>query len=243
MRFYIFLIAVLCCAAGASVAGASQPGSETALTGPSVRLLDCDKVAREALFRGAMRRVGGTERMRLRFTLLQRAPGERFTRVRAPGLSRWKRSRRGVRRFAHRQRVRGLGDGLEYRARVDFHWIGKDGDVIRRRRASSRVCSLVEPLPNLRVTAIDRIAGGTGERYSVTVENSGKAAAPRSALRVGVDGKPQARVPVPALQPGESAVVKAAGPRCVTRVRATVDPDARVAESREGDNSLLRGCP
>ena len=244
MRFYIFFIAVLCCAAGASVAGASQPPvSEMALKGASVRLLDCDKVAREAVFRGAMRRVRGTRRMRLRFTLLQRAPGQSFTRVRAPGLSRWKRSRRGVRRFAHRQRVRGLSDGLEYRTRVDFHWIGEGGHLLRRRRVSSRVCSLVEPLPNLTVTAIDGIAEGTGERYSVTVENSGKAASPQSALRVGVDSKPQAPVPVPALQPGESAVVSTTGPRCGTRVRATVDPDALVPESREGDNSLLRGCP
>ena len=243
MRFYIFFIAVLCCAAGASVAGASQPAPEAALRGASARLLDCDEVAREALFRGAMQRVRRTERMRLRFTLLQRTPGERFTRVRAPGLSRWKRSRRGVRRFAHRQRVRGLGDGLEYRTRVDFHWIGEDGHVIRRRRVNSRVCSLVEPLPNLRVTAIDGIAAGAGERYSVTVENSGRAASSTSVVRVGVDSKPQARVPVPALQPGESAVVSATGPRCGAGVRATVDPDALVPESREGDNSLLRGCP
>jgi len=243
VRFYIYLIVVLCCAAGTSVAGASQPASGIALKGASVRLLACDKDAREALFSGAMRRVRGTERMRLRFTLLQRVSGERFTRVRAPGLSRWKRSRRGVRRFVHRQRVRGLSEGLEYRTRVEFRWIAEDGDVIRRRRASSRVCSLVKPLPNLKVTAIGGIAEGTGERYSVTVENSGGGASPQSALRLGVDGKPQLQVPVPALQPGESALVSATGPRCASRVRATVDPDALVPESREGDNSLLRGCP
>ncbi|MDQ3720479.1 MAG: hypothetical protein M3350_06845 [Actinomycetota bacterium] len=215
----------------------------TALNGASVRLLECDEVAREALFRGAMRRVRRAERMMLRFTLLQRAPGERFTRVRAPGLSRWKRSRRGVRRFVHRQRVRGLSAGFEYRMRVDFRWVGKDGGMVRRRRSSSRVCSSVEPLPNLRVTAIDGGAEGSGERYWVTVQNSGRAASPQSALRLTVDGKPQAPVPVPELQPGESALATAVGPRCAGRVRATVDPAGLVLESREGDNSLQRGCP
>ncbi len=243
MRFHILLIVVLCCAASAAVAGASQPAPEMALKGASVRLLDCDEDAREALFRGAMRRVRGTERMRLRFTLLQRARGERFTRVRAPRLRRWKRSRRGVRRFAHRQRVRGLSDGLEYRMRVDFRWFGAGGDVIRRRRASSRVCSQVEPLPNLRVTAADGVAEGTGERYWVTVENPGRAPSPGSGLRLGVEGKPPVSVPVPALGPGEAAVVSPTGPRCTTRLRATVDPDGLVPESNEGDNSLLRGCP
>lgn len=208
-----------------------------------MRLLDCDEDGRQALFRGAMRRVRKTERMRLRFTLLQRAPGERYRRVRAPGLGRWKRSRRGVRRFAHRQRLRGLSDGMEYRTRVDFQWIGRGGDAILRRRASSRVCSLVEPLPNLRVAAIEGLREGGRERYWVTVENSGRAASPESSLGTVVDGKPQARVFVPALQPGGAAVVSTSGPVCATGVRATVDPDRLVAESREGDNSLLRGCP
>ncbi len=243
MRLHIFLIALLCCAVGAGVASASQPVPAIALNGASVRLLDCDEVGRKALFRGAMRRVRKTERMMLRFTLLQRAPGERFRRVRASGLSRWKRSRRGVRRLVHRQRVRGLKVGLEYRMRVDFRWVGEDGRVIRRGRARSRICSLVEPLPNLRVTAIDGGAEGGGERYTVTVQNSGRVASPQSGLRLSVDGKPQAPVPVPALQPGESALASAFGPRCATQVRATVDPDGLVRESREGDNSLLLGCP
>ncbi len=101
-----------------------------------------------------MRRVGGTGRMSMRFTLLQRDPGERFRRVRAPGLCRWQRSRYGVRRFAHRQRVRGLADGSDYRMRVDFRWYGGDGDVIRRRRLTSSDLLAGQLLPNLQVDLV-----------------------------------------------------------------------------------------
>src|SRR5215204_2415752 len=112
MRAYAtFLVAVLCATCvGAAVA--SQPVSTAGAKRAAVRVLSCDRSDQEALFRGSMRRVGGTGRMSMRFTLLQRDPGERFRRVRAPRLSRWKRSRYGVLRFAHRQRVRGLREGL-----------------------------------------------------------------------------------------------------------------------------------
>ena len=127
----------------------------------------------------------------VRFTLLQREPGERFERVRAPGLNRWKRSRRGVRRFAHRQRVRGLSDGRDYRMRVDYRWLDGDGDVIRRRRVNSRTCSLVK-LPNLRVPGIERRPELRGTRYVVGVENAGEVDSPETRAGWASTARPRA---------------------------------------------------
>lgn len=243
MRFWVTFIAAVACATCVGAATASQPLSTAGTKRASVRVLGCDRAEQEAVFRGAMRRLGGAGRMAMRFTLLQRDPGERFRRVRAPGLARWKRSRPGVRRFAHRQRVRGLNEGSDYRMRVDFKWVDGDGHVIRRRRLTSRTCSLAEPLPNLRATAVTGSPEGTGERYTVTVENAGEATSPEAGLRVGVDGKSQGFAVVPGLGPGEATTVSLSGARCGLRVRATVDPAALIRESREGDNVLATGCP
>src|SRR5215210_5904527 len=123
MRFWITFIAAVLCATCVGAATASQPLSTAGTKLASVRVLDCDRTSQEALFRAAVRRVPGTRRMAIRFTLHERDPGDRFRRVRAPGLSRWKKSKIGVRRFAHRQRVRGLSNGSDYRVRVDYRWL------------------------------------------------------------------------------------------------------------------------
>jgi hypothetical protein len=243
MRFYATFIAAVICASCVGAAVASQPLSSAGAKRAAVRVLSCDRSAQEARFRAAMRRVGATGRMSMRFTLLQRDPGERFRRVRAPGLSRWKRSRYGVRRFAHRQRVRGLSAGSDYRMKVDFRWLDSDGDVMRRRRLTSKTCSLAEPLPNLRVVSIRGVPVGTGELYSISVQNAGEMDSPESGLRLGVDGKEPRYASVPGLAPGETATVSLSGARCVYGVRATADPGQQIPESRETDNSLFHGCP
>jgi hypothetical protein len=243
MRFWVTFIAAVACATCVGAATAAQPLSTAGAKRASVRVVGCDRGDQEAVFRGAMRRMSGTGRMAMRFTLLQRDPGERFRRVRAPGLARWKRSRPGVRRFAHRQRVRGLTEGSDYRMRVDFKWLDGDGRAIRRRRLSSRTCSLAELLPNLRATAITGAPEGTGERYAVAVENAGEASSPEAGLRLGVDGSSPVFATVPGLAPGEATTVSVPGARCALRVRATVDPGQLVRESREGDNVLATGCP
>lgn len=242
MRVWVTFIAAVLCSTCVGAATASEPLSTAGTKQASVRVLDCDRGSQEALFRGAMRRVPGTRRMAIRFTLLQRDPGDRFRRVRAPGLSRWKKSRAGVRRFAHRQRVRGLSNGSDYRVRVDYRWLNGEGRVIRRRRLNSRTCSLAI-LPNLRVRGIESTPEGAGTRYAIGVENAGEADSQETSVRLGVDGKGQGFATVPPLAPGESAAVSVSGERCLLRVRAVVDPALSVRESSEGDNAFARGCP
>ena len=242
MRFHIIFIAAVLCASCVGAATASQPLSTAGTKRASVRVLDCDRAGQEALFRAAMRRIAGTRRMAIRFTLLERDPGDRFRRIRAPGLTRWKKSRAGVRRFAHRQRVRGLSNGSDYRVRVDYRWLDGDGRVIRGRRLDSRTCSLAV-LPNLKVSGIESTPEGAGSRYAIGVENAGEAHSPETSVRLGVDGNHQGFATVPPLAPGESAAVSVSGQRCLLRVRAVVDPALSVRESSEGDNVLAHGCP
>ena len=85
MRFHIIFIAAVLCASCVGAAVASEPLSMAGTKHASVRVLECDRDGQEALFRAAMRRDPGTRRMWIRFTLLQRDPGDRFERVRAPG--------------------------------------------------------------------------------------------------------------------------------------------------------------
>ncbi len=242
MRFWVTFIAAVLCATCVGAATASEPLSTAGTKLASVRVLDCDRAGQEALFRGAVRRVPGTRRMAIRFTLLQRDPGDRFRVVRARGLARWKKSRIGVRRFAHRQRVRGLSNGSDYRVRVDYRWLSGNGRVLRKRRLSSRTCSLAV-LPNLRVRGIESTPEGTGARYAIGVENAGESDSPETSVRLGVDGSGQGFATVPPLAPGESVAVSVSGRSCLARVRAVVDPAQGVRESSEGDNVLAHGCP
>ena len=139
--------------------------------------------------------------------------------------------------------MRGLSDGYDYRVRVDYRWLDADGHVVRRRRLSSRTCSLSELLPNLKVAYVTSAPEGAGERYTVGIDNAGKADSAETVLRLGVDGQTQGFTTVPGLAPGQSATVGVTGASCIGRVRATVDPGQVVRESNELDNSLLTACP
>ena len=118
----------------ALVAGAAQahgPDRVSEATHPlspaRVKLADCSRSSHSAVFYARMRRVRGARRLGLRLTLLSRAGGQRWQVVEAPGLGRWRWSRRGVRAFGYRQRVRGLAEGSAYRMVVAFRWRGRGG--------------------------------------------------------------------------------------------------------------------
>ena len=114
--------------------------------------------------------------------------------------------------------------------------------MIRRRRLTTRTCSLAELLPNLQVTSITGVPAGAGEQYAVSVKNAGEMDSPVG-LRLGVDGKAPRFASVPGLAPGETATVSLTGARCVYRVRATADPGAADPRVPRGRQPLFHGCP
>jgi CARDB len=232
-------------AALAAVAAAPAAGVAAPLAAPpaTVKLVDCSREARSATFHGRMKPVEGSERMWMRFTLLEkRATG--FEVLAAPGLGRWHKSKPGVGAFGYRQTVRGLQPGASYRMQVNYRWYSPEGQLLARARRRSVVCRQFERLPNLtasvagaRETDVEGVL-----RYEVLVANTGVAAAAGVAVRMAVDGDVLDTVTVGFLGPGESRLLGFYGPRCTGSVSAAVDPDGVLVESSEDDNVQQLSC-
>ena len=228
---------------------AAAPAAPAAKRKPlaTAKVAECSKgitsAERLAVFRAAARRVAGTDRMWIKFKLQERAGGERFRAVAAPGLGVWRKSRSGVRRFAIRQRVLALGEGATYRAAVHFRWYDADGKLLRGARRLSPVCRQAGSLPNLRVTGVSgRLLSGTF-RYGVDVVNRGRAGSAPTTLAFSVDGDVVDTPAVGALAAGEARRVFVNGPACSESVTTEVDPGDVVAEANELDNSRKAACP
>lgn len=208
-----------------------------------VRLVDCSREDHSATFHGRMKRFEDSERMWMRFTLLEkRAAG--FEVVAAPGLSRWQKSKPGVGGLSYRQTVRGLQEGASYRMQVNYRWYSAEGKLTARAQQRSRVCRQFERLPNLTASLVGAQKTNVDGvlRFRVRVENNGVAAAKGVALRLAVDGDVVDTVTVGSLPPGSGRVLGFRGPRCTTSVAAAVDPDGVLAESSEDDNVQEVAC-
>jgi hypothetical protein len=209
----------------------------------TVRLADCSVEESSAAFYGRMRPVPGTERMSMRFTLLERH-ADGYEALHAPGLSRWHRSKPGVAAFGYRQTVRGLQPGGVYRARVSFRWYSADGDLLERTRRTSRACRQYEEVPNL-ISAV--VGAEPGEvpgvvRYLMRISNTGAAPAENVAARLSVDGGAVDTVTIASLEPGASRDVAVVGPACTSSVSSMADPDGVIVESSEDDNAHTVDC-
>jgi hypothetical protein len=228
------------------VVAATLAAATSAIAGrgpASVKVADCSLDDASALFVARMRQVDGTERMGLRFRLLEKA--ERgFHTLKAPGLGRWRTSKPGVGAFAYKQAVRGLEAGSLYRAEVDFRWFDADGDVIQTDRRRSPACRQFDVLPNLTATPIaSRQTTDSGVlRYRVLVTNEGIAPATGVPVRLTVDGAVVDTVVLAELLPAERRVIGIQGPACFDTVKAEADPDGVIVESSESDNSHQSRC-
>jgi len=233
--------------AGADFAPAGADGTASGDRVAWVHVARCSRAHHAVAFYSRMRRVPGTERMWMRFRVLERLEGGRFEPVDAPGLDRWRRSRPGVLAFGFRQRVRGLVEGADYRARVYYRWLAADGQVIERARRRSGLCRQHGPLPNLRIVGMSvgpAAVAGTSE-YVAQVGNTGPAAALDVPVELFVDHAAVDRRAVASLDPGEVSRVMFTGPACEhpdSPVAASVDPDDAIRESSEADNRLEAAC-
>lgn len=248
--------AVAAAVAVASTASSSAPsGSGESLAGGSVplasaRVAECLRgpapESRLAVFRGAMRRVPGTDRMWMRFKLQERVGDGRFRTVEAPGLGVWHKSRPGVRHFAYRQRVLALAEGSAYRTIVSFRWYDGGEDLLRRARRRSPACrqpGLLADLRTLRITGGRPIVGVPGaHRYAVHIVNRGPVPAQDFDVEFAVDGKVAGSHQVNALATGESRRLFFSGPACHRTVTAVADPADTVREASERDNALTTPC-
>jgi hypothetical protein len=231
--------------AAAALAALTAP-AQAAL--PSVKVEDCRTgkapESRLATFEARMRAVKGSERMAMRFRLLEHTPGADSPRVvTAPSLALWRRSRAGVKDFTYSQTVKGLSSGVTYSVSVQFRWYDERGRVIRRSKETSGTCVQDGALPNL-VLGTVRVAPGSTENtavYTVSVGNTGEGEAKSAPVSLIVDGKLVDTQTVSELKSGEFKSVKFNGPHC-SRLRAVVDRDEVVPETVEEDNELRARC-
>jgi hypothetical protein len=225
------------------VLAVAAPAAADAVLPASVKLVDCSLEDSSAAFYGRMRQVDGSERMSMRFTLLEKRL-DRYEALKAPGLSRWHRSNPGVGAFGYRQAVRGLQPGGVYRALVSFRWYSADGELIERARRTSAPCRQFEALPNLTTSLVGaeptKVSGVL--RYVLRVANLGVAPAAGIDVRLSVDGAVVDTVTVASLAPGEEREVRVRGPHCTTTVASLADPQGVIVESSESDNGDSVPC-
>lgn len=237
------LLAVAALTASAQ-AGPPADGGQLAARDAWVKVSSCSPSDHNAVFYARMRRLALGQRLWMRFTLLERGEDGRYTPVAAPGLHRWRKSKPDVKAFAYKQRVRGLAPDSAYRASVDYRWYSADGELARKQRRRSGVCSQSGPLANLRA----RIVGSEAtelpgiSRYRVRLANAGQAAADNVGVRLAVDGSTSETKSVAQLAPGAAAFVHFQAPECTSAVRAEADPAGEIPESSETDNSHRLAC-
>jgi hypothetical protein len=123
-----------------AVAAAPAAGRVATLPAPpaTVKLLDCSRDSQSATFHGRMKRIEGSERMWMRFTVLEKHSAG-FEPLAAPGLGRWQKSKPGVAGFSYRQTVRGLQPGASYKMQVRYRWYSAEGELMVRAHYSVRV--------------------------------------------------------------------------------------------------------
>jgi CARDB len=236
MRLRTATLGAVICAAAIAVAVTSASASLPADRSEGVYVARCSKEDRTAAFVGVMRQVKDSQRMWMRFTLLERAlPATTYQPLSIPGLESWHKSRPGVRRFSFRQRVRALAEAAFYRVEVEYRWYDADGNLLRQAFKRSRRCRQPGALPNLQVHRIGRRPSG---QYYVRVRNVGRDVAAGAQVQLFVDGLEAGLISLPDLLPAAVRGMLFSGPPCEGSVQAVADPTSSVRESAEDDNAL-----
>jgi CARDB len=227
----------------AVVAAAPAEGRTGAVLPASVRLAECSFEDSSAAFYGRMRQVDGSERMWMRFTVLEKRL-DSYEALKVPGLSRWQRSKPGVAAFGYRQTVRGLQPGGVYRGQVSFRWYSAEGELVGRTRRTSPACRQFDATPNLTTELVEaettKVPGVL--RYVLRVSNSGAALAADVQVRLSVDASVVDTVTIASLDAGDSRELAIRGPECTGTVSSLADPDGVIVESSETDNGDAMPC-
>jgi hypothetical protein len=239
-------VALLAAALCAAPAGAQAPPPAKAV------LAACDRglaeEQRNAVFEGRMGALAGAERMQMRFTLQVQLPGKaRWSAVAAPGWGGWVTADPGVARYVYAKRVERLAAPAAYRVVVRFRWLDAAGGTVARSRSISRACRQPDPRPDLEVRSVNvtETADPARRSYLVRVRNTGRGAAPPSAVSLSAGGVAMAPGEAPALAPGRSALVAFEGPACAPgeALEAVADAGDDVDERDEDGNALGVPCP
>ncbi|HEX8105366.1 MAG TPA: CARDB domain-containing protein [Solirubrobacteraceae bacterium] len=239
------LLVLLAVVAPAGAAAGKRPAA--------AELTECDTsldpAERHMVAEGRMGAVSGAAKLRIRFGLQVRTPERpRWTEVEGEKLGVWMTvSPAPRRRYVYAKRIENLAAPADYRMVVRFKWIGANGRKLASAKRTTETCEEPDLRPDLtpdRVTLAPGADPGWA-RYVVPVRNAGKTAAGPFAVTVAVAGE-ILRAEVPdGLDAGETIELEIPGPRCEpgAPIQVTVDPDGRVDDADEVDDSLVRACP
>ena len=238
---------VLVALPGAFALGARAPQRADA----RARLTACkpslDPATRSLTVDASMRSLQKGDRMQLRFELFRKANGNRrFRKLAGPGLGTWNPATSGVDRYRFRKPIQNLPAASTYYVKVTYRWLDQHEVAYARTVRQTGVCFQPDLRPDLRVAGFSEIRRvGPGEfAYKVVLQNAGRTASRDFGAVLTVGGLPRPAVNVAGLAAGERRAVELAGPRCDSGARARVelDPDNRVNESKETNNSRSTTC-
>ncbi len=207
-----------------------------------VSLTQCSATARAAEFEARMGKVEGATRLKMRFALQVRRPGQKaFHRVSAPGFRSWTTAAPGKTSWVFTRRVEALIGPARYRAQVRFLWLDARGKAIAHAKKVSRACRQPDHRPNLKVKALSREGK---RRYVALVVNNGRSVSGPFDVQLMVGNTLLSPVSGAGLAPNEQRLVTLHGPRCApgTAVTATADPLDVIDERSEADNAFTMTC-
>jgi hypothetical protein len=235
----------LACLMPAGIAHAKGASLRADLTACTTGALAAE---RAATFVGTMPRIKRATRMEMRFLLMQRRPGDVYTRVLIPKWGAWVRSQPGVPRFSYERRLEQLAAPAVYRVQVRFRWRSASGAVIRRSQRWSPVCEQPDYRPDLAVGELTATRGtqpGTA-RYDIVLRNAGRTdVATPFRITLATPTDPIGETSLTNLLSGGAQTVSITGPTCSPgqRLRVVVDARGAVDEATERNNAASRTCP
>ena len=135
-----------------------------------------------------------------------------------------------------------------YRFKVSFHWLGGHSHVIGTAVRYSPTCFEPELRPDLQVLAIHIKPSPTNPKrdlYSAVIRNSGASSTGQSFGVEITDGSKSETRTVPALAAHAKTMVTFVGPLCNTLAppTVTVDPNGLIDDFNRANNSLTATCP
>ncbi|HTX07774.1 MAG TPA: CARDB domain-containing protein [Solirubrobacteraceae bacterium] len=252
-----FLIAAGACALLCTAGSASAAAPSSSLY--QLRSFVCQKAldppARAISVQAVMRPVTGTARMQMRFVLMRKtASGSAFTMVRGRQLDSWispqdptlGQNPGDVWILSHP--VVDLAAPATYRFRVNFRWIGAQGQRLATAVQTTAGCYQPEMRADLLVrslTAGALTAGQSSQTYTALIANRGQTGAGPFQVSLTGAGSTSQTVTVGWLAAHSTAREQFVAPACAagTNLIVTVDPTHTVDESNFANNTLTTPCP
>jgi hypothetical protein len=168
-------------------------------------------------------------RMQVRFDVYRKLLERKtpFRKLRATGLGKWfSNSDPNATAYQREVTLTGIETYAKYRAVISFRWLDADGKVLAKKVRTTSTCKQRYSLPRLTITGVKSvpIAGSNNRHYTVSILNSGGAAAESLPVSIWIDqSSPSSSTIVDSVGPGSSYDAQLDAPSCTTNGWAALD--------------------